>query len=119
MTNRVTGSEVISIFIDTDLSAAQMEFFITPANLLITEHLSDSSLSDALLKELERWLSAHFAATYNKRRKSEGLGDASETYDGSTGFGLDFTSYGQQVRLLDPTGILSGIGKQVVKLLVV
>ena len=119
MANRVTGAEVKEIFLYTVLSDAEMEAFITPANLIVTEHLGESDLSDAYLKEIERWLSAHFAAVYDKRRSAEKLGDASDTFDGKTGLGLDYTSYGQQVKILDPTGTLAGIGKQVVKLEVV
>lgn len=119
MTNRVTGAEVKEIIPDSALSDAQVEPFITSANLTITEHLSGSSLSDELLKELERWFSAHLVATYERRRKAEKLGDASDTFDGQTGMGLDFTSYGQQVKILDPTGILAGLGKRKMLLKVV
>ena len=85
---------------------------LTTVTLLVTKHLVGEGLSDALLKEIERWLSAHFIAVRDPRRKSEKLGDASEAYFGNADMGLDFTPYGQQVKVLDSTGILAGLGKQ-------
>src|SRR3990167_11412597 len=56
---RVTSIEVKEI-ISTDI--ADLTAYITAANLLVTEVLG-GLLSDALLKEIERWLSAHLIAS--------------------------------------------------------
>jgi hypothetical protein len=112
MANRVTGVEVKQI-IKTTLAADEVTVFITPANLLVTNKLGSSTLDDATLKEIEKWLTAHFVCIREKRASSKSVGGASVSYEGQTAMGLDFSSYGQQVKLLDTTGILSSIGKRV------
>ena len=112
MATRVTATEVKEIF-DTTLSDAQLDTFILAANLVVTEKLSTSGLSTAMLKEIERWLSAHLAAIRDQMPSQEKIGDASVRYQGETGMGLRFTSYGQQVMLLDTTGTLANsLGKK-------
>lgn len=110
MANRVTETEVRAI-IETPLVGATVEAHITVANLTVTRVLGASNLSAEILKEIERWLAAHFVAVQDRRRSSTSTGDASDSYDGQTGMGLDFTAYGQQVKLLDPTGLLASAGK--------
>lgn len=112
MSNRVTNSEVKTI-IDTDVDVTA---FITVANLIVTNMLSGGSLSDAMLKEIERWLSAHFVAIRDPRIGQEKIGDASVTYLLTTGKGLDATPFGQQVKVLDTTGKLAQLGKSTAKL---
>ena len=110
MTVRVSADAVREI-IDVD-SSLSLTPFIEAATLTVDEHLSDESLSDDLLKEIERWLAAHFVAIREQRVKSEKVGDAAATYHGQSGKGLEFTPYGQQAVLLDPTGKLASIGKR-------
>lgn len=113
MALRVTSDEVKEI-LDTSLGDASIEAFIRAANLTVTKWLGSSALSDAQLKEVERWLSAHFIACTRERQiKSEQAGDANITYEGKTDTGLDASFYGQQVKVLDTTGILAGqVGKR-------
>jgi hypothetical protein len=114
MTLRVYGAEVKEI-LETDLSNSVIETFILAANLTVTELLgSNTDISDAQRTEIERWLAAHLiAATKEKQAKAEKAGEASITYQGETGMGLDGTMYGQQVKLLDTTGILAAtVGKR-------
>lgn len=113
MANRVTSSEVKEIIATslTDVTA-----FITPANLIVTEKLANSGLSDDHLKEIEKWLSAHFVAIRDPRLQSQSIGSISEAYQVGTGVDLDSTSYGQQVKLLDTTGLISSLGKQKARL---
>lgn len=112
MATRVTATEVKEI-LDTDLADAQIETFILAANLVVTKKLADAGLGTDLLKEIERWLSAHLVAIRDQIPSKESLGDASMTYQGKTGMHLNFTSYGQQVLLLDTSGILaSSAGKR-------
>ena len=107
MSARITDAEVKEI-LDTDISDTTP--FITAANLIVTNTLGSESMSTSLLKEIERWLTAHLASMRDQRIKSERFGDAEATYQGITGMGLDFSSYGQQVKLLDTSGKLALIG---------
>ena len=112
MANRVTGVEVKEI-IDTTLTESQVAPFITAANLTVTDILGASTvLSAGQLKEIERWLAAHFVAIRDPRISAEKTEGASATYQGKTAMGLDSTTYGQQARMLDTTGALTGLGKK-------
>ena len=82
---RVSGSEVQDI-IDTDLET--LTPFITVASQLVD---GISGLGAATLKEIERWLSAHFVAIRDPRIMSEKAGDASANYHGKSAMGLDAT----------------------------
>jgi hypothetical protein len=104
----VNDSEVKQI-IDTTLNTTP---FIETANVLVDQYLGSSSLSDALLRQIEMWWAAHLVAIRDQQAASEGVGKANVTYQGKTGKGLEFTGYGQQVLSLDPTGILATIGKK-------
>lgn len=106
---RVTEAQVTAI-LDTDLD--DLSPFITAASLVVDRvAAADSTLAAADLLEIERWLAAHFAAIRDERAHSQRQGDSSVTYQGKTGKGLEFTSYGQQAMALDPTGILRTLGK--------
>lgn len=110
---RVTSSEVKEI-LNTTLT---LDAFITAANLIVTDHLGTSGLSAERLKEIERWLTAHFAVVrdVDENVMSKSTGDASVSIMGKSGLGLDGSRYGQQVKLLDSTGRLSDLGKTRVK----
>lgn len=99
---RVSDSEVKSI-LDTTIDTTP---FITTASLVVDEELDSSGLSEARLTQIELYLAAHFACLMDPRVASESVDGASNTYEGKTGMGLDRTSYGQQVKLLDTSGAL-------------
>jgi hypothetical protein len=91
--------------------------FITAASLLVDRLLVGTGLSDAELKELERWLAAHFLAIRDPRVRQRSIGDSKETYAISGGYkgGLDATPYGQQAMVLDWTGtLMNTVGKKAV-----
>ena len=111
MANRCTGVEVKEI-LDTALTENQIAPFITAANLTVTNILSGKGLSSATLKEIERWLAAHFAAIRDPRISREKTEEAEALYHGKSDMGLDHTPYGQQVRLLDTTGAMTNLGKR-------
>jgi len=112
MAARVDGNQVKGI-IDTELTAAQVIPFIDSANALVDQHLSDQSLSESLLTQIELWLAAHFVAIRDPARSQEKLGDAQDAFAlGTLGEGLKFTQWGQQALALDPTGILASAGKR-------
>lgn len=108
---RCTGIEVKEI-LDTALTEGEIAPFITAANLIVTDMLSSSALSTAMLKEIERWLAAHFVAIRDPRISREKTEEAEATYHGKSDMGLNHTSYGQQVRLLDTTGAMANLGKR-------
>ena len=111
MANRVSSAEVLAIM-DLGSGVTDVDAFILSANMIVTDKLAGQSLGDARLKEIERWLSAHFVSIKFPRLKSEKADGAADVYDvGQLGKGLQATAYGQQVLLLDTTGIMAGVGR--------
>ena len=96
----------------SDTSVSDTTPYIDTANTIVNENLLGRNYSDNLLEQIELWLSCHLVACFDKTRTSEKLGDAQESYGGQYGLGLDFTQYGQQVKMIDKDGILAGLGKQ-------
>jgi len=112
---RTTNTEVSEI-LDTSLTGTQIDAYISIASAIITEHLTSCGLSDEELVEIERWLTAHLISiTKERQAKSEKLGEAAVTYQGNFGSGLNSTTYGQTVMLLDTCGILAQLGKRTIK----
>lgn len=110
---RVTTAEVREI-IDTELT--NLTPFIMAADQLVDQvAAADSSLAAAHLKEISRWLSAHFAAMRDPQAAKSTVGPTSFTYEGKTGTGLEFTRYGQQALLLDTSGTLVGLSKHLLR----
>ena len=109
MTVRVTATEVKQI-LDTDLTDPVIEVFINAANLTVTDALGSSTvLSSDQLKEIERWLTAHLiASTRDQQIQEDTIGKSKVVYQGRTAMGLDATFYGQQVKILDTSGVLVG-----------
>ncbi len=105
---RVVASEVLEI-IPTSITVTA---HIATANVLVTKHLANQGLSDDLLKEIERWLAAHFVAITDPREHEVSVGtyEARAVFEGRTGMGLDHTRFGQQVKILDASGILVNLG---------
>lgn len=108
---RVTIAEVQEI-ISYDSSITNIQPFIDAANLMVTAVCTSTLLSDSLLKEIERWLSAHFVAIRDPKLVSQSIGGASDSYEtNKTDFGLKLTRYGQQAIALDISGALNAIAK--------
>lgn len=104
---RVLEAEVKAI-VATKLEAAAIAPFLQSANVLVTEHLGDAGLSEDLLAQIELWLAAHFVEIRDPQVKDRQIGDLTVSHHArQPGKGLDATPYGQQVRLLDPTGRLA------------
>jgi len=108
MAARVTAAEVKEILDNSALTDPIIEAFIAGATLLVDNVLStDTTLSDALKKEIERWLTAHMITItpVGDRIVTEaGAGGASVKFAGSYGESLHASSYGQMVLTLDSTG---------------
>lgn len=107
---RVTPDDVLEI-IDVDSSLTDLYPFIAAANALVTQTIGAYGLEDSLLKEIERWLAAHFVAIRDPRYDMQSIGDAKASYTVKVGEGLGATRYGQQVLLLDVTKQLEGGGR--------
>lgn len=109
---RTTATEVKEI-ITTSLSDAAVTAYIGIANRMVTANLSDQSLSDETLEDIECWLTAHLIATTKERfTTAEKIGDASVNYAGVFGEGLKSTNYGQMVLMLDTSGTMHTAGKR-------
>lgn len=107
MAVRVTASEVKEIM-DTTLSDVIVGAYITSANTLVNSVLGTGATD--LLKEIERWLTAHMiAVTRERQAQKEGAGGAYIEYTGKYGQDLSSTSYGQMAMALDTTGALAGL----------
>lgn len=103
MANRVTEAEVRMICeVDTAITGATFDVFISAANILVNGIVG---LPAATLKEIERWLSAHFVSIRDQRVSSESAG-VSQSFQVSLGLNLQVTMYGQQALMLDTTGYL-------------
>lgn len=112
MAARVSEAEVEAI-IEVD-SSVDTDTFILAATTLVDAVLADDAyLTTAQLKEVERWLAAHFIAMRQRQARSEGVGDANVVYQvGYLGRGLQYTPYGQQALILDTSGKLAAMGQK-------
>lgn len=109
MATRATTAEVLEIM-DTTLVASDLTPYLTSANVFVTEALASTSLSDDALKEIERWIAAHFAVmTKERQSKEEGAGGAYIKWAGQWGMQLEATTYGQVALNLDPTNTLKNL----------
>ncbi len=102
---RVTSSEVKALI----TTSFDVDPLIATANLIVDEVLVGQGMTDARLKTIELWLSAHFVAVAEERGAlmSSNKGSSEETYKIEVGEGLRMTRFGQQALALDTTGILA------------
>lgn len=114
MAYRVTGTEVKTIF-ETEMTSSDLEPFIKSANALINSQSDMLELSDALLKEIEEWLSAHFASSKDQRISYQDFGLSKVKFQGEYKTSLNSTSYGQTAVSLDTSGTLQDIASGVKK----
>lgn len=109
----LTNATDVKVIINTSLEDIEINSFINIADGIINQQLDSDDFTDAELKEIERWLTAHLIATTRERiGTSEKVGDASITYAGKFGEGLKSTPYGQMVLQLDTSGVFADLGTQ-------
>jgi hypothetical protein len=108
MALRTNDTEVKQIITTTSNTTP----FIEAASVLVDVHLTGKGLSDATLKQIEKWWAAHLFAVSDPRVEKTKTGKAEDTFQGKTGMGLNATLYGQQVLLFDTTGTLANAGKR-------
>lgn len=108
---RIEASEVLEIMPDeTVLTETTILPYITSANIFITDLLVAEGLSDDLLTEIERWLSAHMATVSKDRiSKEEGAGGAYIKWAGKWEDELASTQFGQMVLMLDTSNTLRNL----------
>jgi hypothetical protein len=108
MAARTTAANVKAILDNTTLTTAQIEAYITSADIMITQVLGTTLSVDAL-SEICRWLSAHMIALTRERQAiKEEAGTAKITYsDIFKKGGMSSTTYGQMCIVLDTTGVFS------------
>lgn len=105
--SRVLSADVKRIF-DTEIE--DLSTFIQVATLQVDRVASRGLLSAAELKELERWLAAHFCCVFVRQPYKMQVGDVSHSYVRPLeGKGFSSTRYGLQALELDRTGVLAGL----------
>lgn len=104
---RVSDSELRELVEAKD--GERLTGFIDDAYLLVEENLATSSLTEARLTMIEKYLAAHFwvVAIEKGGLQREKMGEAENVYAKIGGLGLSSTRFGQQVATLDTTGILN------------
>lgn len=104
--NSVEVQEIIEVQSSFDLTPV-----ITIANELVTQFCTGDAVSSVYtstrLKEIERWLAAHFYTVYEPRAESEKAGSVSQKLQSKVDLGLNSSHYGQTAMLLDHQGGLS------------
>ncbi len=111
----VDASDVRLIF-ETDLGIPELEAFLAAADTIITTHIDpvgNPLVTSAVRDRIQTWLGAHFAAIRDSESKEESADGIRTVFRGKTEMGLDFTSYGQQAQILDPTGKLTNLARGV------
>lgn len=89
--------------------------FIEAAKSL-TDHVetkdADSILGADALRQIETWLAAHFYAIRDQQYAEKSTEKASGTFQGKTDMYLSSTQWGQQAMILDVTGRLAKLNKE-------
>lgn len=112
MAIRVTTEEVAAV-LPSGISVPDISPFISTANLIVEENLVGKGMSDARLKEIEKYLSAHFAMVTTGELKLRKVGDATDEFARTSMIeGLRGTSFGQQAVSLDSSNTLIDIDKK-------
>jgi hypothetical protein len=117
---RVTPADVRLLLADTELSDTVITAFITSATNLIDSAFSTYTVSETILTEIEKWLTAHMiASTVERMAIKEGAEGAEITYTGKFGQLLSSTPYGQMVLTLDATGVMASLGGKSVSIIAI
>lgn len=114
MANRVTSEEVYAI-ISNDAgvpSGEDLTVFIGVVNDIVTTDLSGESYSEARLKNIELYLSAHFTCLKYRQSDNIIIGQSEDDYRNKLNTGYNQTTYGQQAITLDTSGTLAEASKE-------
>ncbi len=113
MAQRIKQDDVRSLV--NSESTIDVQAFIDIAVALtdkISASDSNSVLTSDLLKQIEANLAAHYYSLRDPAYLAKKTGNASATFYGQTGMGLDFSPWGQTAKDLDISGFLSSLGKR-------
>jgi hypothetical protein len=116
MANRVTEAEVQAILSSYD-STIDLEPFITVANLVVTNVCVDSdacSYDADTLKEIERWVSAHYYTMDDQAIAEEKTLSTMTKYQHKIDLAFNQTKYGQAAMSIDHCGNLSQFNQRIV-----
>lgn len=107
-TKLVTEAEVrrVCAELETEGTATQVADFINTAHLIVVEQLDGWGISAPRLKEIEKYLAAHFGAITFPVAAFESVGKVQASYQQKVALDFRFTKYGQMALSLDPTGQL-------------
>lgn len=99
-----------------NINCPDLSPFINWAELIVDDVYAcsvakGSPYSTAKLRSMAEWLSAHAYGVSDRVYKSKTTLRASATFAGDMGKYLEFTSYGQNAKLLDNLGCLEALGK--------
>ena len=113
MAIRTTPKELAEI-VDTDDELTLAPFIKMSANLIDYCESEDSGsiLTASHLVDLELLLAAHFYSLRDQQLEQEKTGEASGKYRGTSGMGLEATTYGQNAIASDLTGCLARLNQQ-------
>ena len=118
MAVRTSADAVKEIMDNCTLDNSIVNAYVKAANLVVDNAFAgDTTVSSALLAEIERWFAAHMIASTRWRvAKREKLGDGEVEYTGKFGEDLSSTPYGQMIKVIDTTGKMSKLGKKAVSI---
>ena len=112
-------ADAVKEIIDSALTDVQINAWINIAyytTLPLSGNLNECG-GDAMLCEIIKVLTAHFMTISEGQAKSESVaGEWSITYRGQDGLGLDASTYGQQVKAMDCSGLLAELGMKIATL---
>jgi hypothetical protein len=107
MAARIKADDLKKIIDTGKRTDVELNPMINTANMLVNELLLNEGYSTDHLVQIELWLAAHFVAIRDPKLSSDSKGGMSAQFQGRTGMaGLEQTSYGTQVMMLDYHGIL-------------
>lgn len=118
----ITREELLTVCkeIDEDTPQAETDSFINSAHVYLYNVLDGWGIRAPLMKTIETYVAAHFAALSYPAIQRETVGPLSTSYVSKVELGLQNTRYGQMAITLDPTGRLKrlsdGDGLQDVKI---
>lgn len=115
----VTVADVKVVYPDTPSSDEAIGVHIGTAQMIVTDELGSSGLSQTRLDKIQTYLAAHYTYLADSSGggsagglKSEKMGESEDTYFSPKemgGFGLSASSFGQQAMVLDTSGALASL----------
>ena len=117
----LTTATLVRGIIDADTSI-DLTPFIATADMMVNRLVAtakDSNGNDFYTSDetelIERWLSAHFYATFDPRTAFEQAGSVSQKTESSVDLNLNNSQYGQAAMLLDIAGGLAAWNRKIQK----